>query len=97
MPGGIAYARGEGSAQLNFKRTGRVNEMKITLWVYFKDGFVAGLKKAWAMRHVGFGMLKAGRLNPMEILGGHRCKDSKGIEAMLAKVQQIEQRGKAGR
>ena len=34
----------------NFKRTGRVNEMKITLWVYFKDGFVAGLKKAWAMR-----------------------------------------------
>ena len=39
----------------------------------------------------------APRMQPMEILGGHRCKDSKGIEAMLAKVQQIEQRGKAGR
>ena len=79
----------------NFRRTGRVNELKLTLGLYFKDGFVAGLKKGWEMRHVGLGLLKAGRLNPFELLGGHKCRDQKGIAAMLAKAQQIEQRNKA--
>jgi quinone-modifying oxidoreductase subunit QmoC len=81
----------------NFRRAGRVNELKLTLGLYFKDGFVAGLKKGWEMRHVGLGLLKAGRLNPFELLGGHKCQDQKGIAAMLAKAQQIEQRNKAPR
>ena len=81
----------------NFRRRGRLNEVRFTLWVYFKDGLVAGLKKTWSMRGVALGLLRAGRLNPFEIFGGHRCKDAKGIEAMLAKVQQIEQRGRAAR
>ena len=80
----------------NFRKSGRLNEVKFTLWVYFHEGLVAGVKKAWAMRGIGLGMLKAGRLTPFEMFGGHRCKDTKGIAAMLAKVQQIEQRGKAG-
>lgn len=76
----------------NFRRTGRVNELKLTLWVYFRGGLVDGVKKAWSMRRVGLGMLKAGRLNPLEIFGGHEVQDRKGFEAMLAKAAQIEQR-----
>lgn len=76
----------------NFRRTGRVNELKLTLWVYFRGGLVDGVKKPWSMRRVGLGMLKAGRLNPLEIFGGHEVQDRKGFEAMLAKAAQIEQR-----
>lgn len=76
----------------NFRRAGRVNELKLTLWVYFRGGLVDGVKKAWSMRRVGLGMLKAGRLNPLEIFGGHEVQDRKGFEAMLAKAAQIEQR-----
>ena len=76
----------------NFRRAGRVNELKLTLGLYFKDGFVPGLRKAWEMRHVGLGLLKAGRLNPLELVRGHRVKDTKGLAAMLAKAEQIEQR-----
>jgi quinone-modifying oxidoreductase subunit QmoC len=76
----------------NFAKTGRVNELKLTLGLYFKDGLVAGLKKGWEMRHIALGLLKAKRLNPFELFGGHRVKDAKGLEAMLAKARQIEQR-----
>lgn len=81
----------------NFEKTGRVNELKLTLGLYFKDGLIAGIKKGWEMRHVAFGLLKARRLNPLELLRGHECKDQKGIAAMLAKVQQIEQRKSGSR
>jgi quinone-modifying oxidoreductase subunit QmoC len=76
----------------NCKRTGRVNELRLTLGLYFQDGFVAGVKKAWEMRHIGLALLKAKRLNPLELFGGHRCKDRAGIGAMLAKARQIEER-----
>ena len=76
----------------NFRRAGRVNELKLTLGLYFKDGFVPGLRKAWEMRHVGLGLLKAGRLNPLELVRGHRVKDTRGLAAMVAKAEQIEQR-----
>ena len=78
----------------NFSRTGRVNELRLTLGLYFKDGWLAGIKKGWEMRYIGLGLLKAGRLNPLELLRGHRCEDSRGIEAMLAKAREIEQRRK---
>ncbi|MFO1268101.1 MAG: 4Fe-4S dicluster domain-containing protein [Rubrivivax sp.] len=81
----------------NFKRSGRVNELKLTLGLYFKDGFIAGLKKSWQMRRIGLGLLKAKRLNPMELLGGHGVKDRAGLAAMLAKVQEIEARDRAGK
>jgi quinone-modifying oxidoreductase subunit QmoC len=79
----------------NFARSGRVNEMRLTLGLYFKDGLVAGLRKGWEMRHVALGLLKAGRLNPFELFRGHGCQDAKGVEAMLAKVREIEQRRSA--
>ena len=75
-------------------KTGRVNELKFSLAMYFKDGFGQGIKNAMAMQGVGLGLVKAGRLNPMEILGGHSCKDKGGIQKMIAKAQEIENRKK---
>ena len=74
----------------NCTRTGRVNELRLTLGLYFMGGFVAGLKKAWAMRRIGFGLLRAGRLNPFELLRGHECRDKAGIRRMLAKAYELE-------
>lgn len=73
-------------------KTGRVNELKFSLAVYFKDGFVQGIKNALAMQGIGLKLMKAKRLNPMEILGGHKCKDASGIKKMLAKAKEIEDR-----
>lgn len=78
----------------NLTKTGRVNELKLSLSLYFKDGFVQGIKNGLAMQAIGLGLVKAKRLNPMEILGGHGCKDIKGIQAMLKKAQEIENRRK---
>ena len=79
----------------NYARNGRINELKLTVGLYFKDGIAAGIRKGWEMRHVALGLLKAKRLNPIELLRGHRIKDRKGLEAILAKARQIEQRKKA--
>ena len=71
---------------------GRINELKLTVDLYFRDGLIAGIRKGWSMRGVALGLLKAKRLNPLELMGGHRCKDAKGIAAMLRKAQEIEAR-----
>jgi quinone-modifying oxidoreductase subunit QmoC len=60
--------------------------------MYFKDGIGQGIKNAMAMQGVGLGLMKAKRLNPMEIVGGHTCKDRSGIQKMIAKAQEIESR-----
>ncbi len=78
----------------NCTRTGRVNELRLTLGLYFNDGLVAGIKKGWAMRNIGLGLMRAGRLNLFELFKGHECKDQKGIHAMLKKAAEIEQRHK---
>jgi quinone-modifying oxidoreductase subunit QmoC len=75
----------------NCTQNGRVNEVKLTQSLYFKDGLVSGLKKALEMKDVGLGMVKAKRLNPLEALGmAHKCKDVDGIHAMLAKAEELE-------
>ncbi|MDP2241279.1 MAG: 4Fe-4S dicluster domain-containing protein [Burkholderiales bacterium] len=76
----------------NCTQTGRVNELKLTLGLYFKDGLVSGIKKAWALRNIGLSMLLAKRLNPFEILKGHECQDKAGIQRMLKKAHEIEAR-----
>ncbi len=78
----------------NLARTGRVNELKFSLAMYFKDGFVQGIKNALAMQGVGLGLVKARRLNPMELFSGHKCKDASGIHKMIAKARAIEDRKK---
>ena len=76
----------------NAIKNGRVNELTFSLAMYFRDGFVQGVKNALAMQGVGLGLMKAKRLNPMEILGGHTCKDKSGIHKMIAKAREIEDR-----
>jgi quinone-modifying oxidoreductase subunit QmoC len=78
----------------NMMKSGRVNELKFSLGMYFKDGFVQGIKNGLAMQSVGLGLVKAKRLNPMELLGGHGCKDKSGIQKMIAKARAIEDRRK---
>lgn len=79
----------------NLMKTGRVNELKFSLAMYFKDGFGQGVKNAMAMQGIGLGLMKAGRLNPMEILGGHACKDKSGFQKMVAKARAIEDNRKS--
>jgi len=79
----------------NLVKTGRVNELKFSLAMYFKDGFIQGIKNALGMQKVGLGLMKAKRLNPMEIFGGHKCKDKNAIQKMIAKAQEIEKNKKA--
>ena len=76
----------------NLVKTGRVNELKFSLAMYFKDGFGQGVKNAMAMQGVGLGLMKAKRLNALEILGGHKCRDAAGIQKMVAKARDIEDR-----
>jgi quinone-modifying oxidoreductase subunit QmoC len=76
----------------NLAKRGRVNELKLTLGHYFKDGIGAGIKQGLAMKAVGLGLYKAKRLNPMEIFGGHKVADLAGFHAIVAKAREIEDR-----
>ncbi len=79
----------------NATKYGRVNEVKLTQSLYFKDGIGSGIKKALEMQSMALGLVKAKRLNPMEAIGGgHKCKDLKGIHAMLAKARELEAKRK---
>jgi quinone-modifying oxidoreductase subunit QmoC len=81
----------------NCTQTGRVNELRLTQTLYFKDGLLAGIRKFIEMSAVGLGLAKTGRMNPLEAVGaGHRCKDAKGIRAMLAKARELEAKRKEG-
>lgn len=75
----------------NLTKKGRTNELKLGLSLYFMNGIGEGIKKALSMKDVGLGMMKTGRLNPMEIIGGHSIKDTSGLKKMLAKAQEIEE------
>jgi len=78
----------------NLIKKGRVNELTLTLAHYFANGIGPGIKTAMNMQKIGLGMVLAGRLNPMEIFGGHALKDLKGFHAVLAKAKEIEDRKK---
>ncbi|HEX6827825.1 MAG TPA: 4Fe-4S dicluster domain-containing protein [Burkholderiales bacterium] len=78
----------------NLVKKGRVNEMKLTIGHYFRNGVGPGIREALAMKDIGLGMLKAKRLNPLELVGGHGVKDMKGFHAMVAKAKEIEDRRK---
>jgi len=74
----------------NLTKTGRVNEAKLAQSLYFKDGFSAGIKRSMEMKDVALGLVKAGRLNVLEMLGGHSIKDKSGFHAMLKKARELE-------
>ena len=69
---------------------GRVNELKIGLKLYFKEGFVAGIKEAMAHQKLGMDMMKTKRASAMELIGGHKVKDLSGLQKMLNKAAEIE-------
>lgn len=75
----------------NLTKKGRTNELKLGLSLYFMNGIGEGIKKSLSMADVGMGMMKTGRLSPMEIFGGHGIKDISGLKKMLAKAQEIEE------
>ncbi len=79
----------------NCIRTGRVNELRLTMSLYFKDGLVPGIRKAISMQGIALALLRAKRLNPFEFFKGHECKDKAGIHRMLKKAQEIEARRRA--
>ena len=76
----------------NCTQTGRVNELRMTISLYFKDGLIPGIKKFWALRNIGAGLMKAKRLNPLELFWGHACKDKDGLRRALKKADEIEAR-----
>jgi heterodisulfide reductase subunit C2 len=76
----------------NCTKTGRVNELKLTISVYFSKGFVPGVKKMWSLRNIGSGLMKTKRLNPMELFTSHGCKDKDGLRKALKKADEIEAR-----
>ncbi len=75
----------------NLSKKGRVNELKLGLSLYFMNGMVEGVKTSLKMQKVGLGMLKTKRMTPMEMAGGHGCKDIKGLQAALQKAREIEE------
>jgi quinone-modifying oxidoreductase subunit QmoC len=74
----------------NLTKKGRVNELKLGVTLYFMNGFVAGIKTAIAAMPLGLSMIKTKRMSPMEYLGGHGIKDTKGLDAILKKAREIE-------
>lgn len=74
----------------NLIKKGRVNELKLGLGLYFKDGFVEGVKVSLSKQKLGMNMMKAKRMSPMEMLGGHGISDLSGFHAMLKKAEELE-------
>ncbi|MET0029344.1 MAG: 4Fe-4S dicluster domain-containing protein [Candidatus Thiodiazotropha sp.] len=75
----------------NLMKKGRVNELKLGLSMYFKDGFGQGVKNAMANQKLGQNMMKAKRMNAMEFFGGHSVKDLAGFHKIVKKAQEIEE------
>ena len=74
----------------NLMVKGRVNELKLGLSLYFINGFGEGVKVAMGKQKLGLNMVKTGRMNPMEILGGHAVKDLSGFQKAIKKAQELE-------
>ncbi len=74
----------------NMMKKGRVNELKLGLSLYFKDGFGQGIKNALANQKLGMNMMKAKRMSAAEFFGGHGVKDVAGLQKMIKKAEEIE-------
>ena len=74
----------------NITKSGRANELKMGLSLYFMNGFVEGVKTALKNMSLGQAMMKTKRMNPAELFGGHGCKGAKDLQAIIAKAREIE-------
>jgi quinone-modifying oxidoreductase subunit QmoC len=78
----------------NISSTGRVNELKLSVGLYFMDGIASGIKKGLEMLPVGLGLMKTGRLNPMGLFSSHGIKGKSDLQKMLKKAREIEDKRK---
>jgi quinone-modifying oxidoreductase subunit QmoC len=78
----------------NIAKTGRVNELELSVRLYFMDGFMNGVKKGLEMLPVGLGMFKTGRLNPMGLFAHKGIKGKSDLQKMLKKAREIEDKRK---
>ncbi|MDH5648284.1 MAG: 4Fe-4S dicluster domain-containing protein [Gammaproteobacteria bacterium] len=78
----------------NIASSGRVNELTLSIKLYFMDGIASGIKKGLEMMGVGLGLVKTGRLNPLGLISHSGVKDTKGLHAMLKKAKEIEDKRK---
>ena len=74
----------------NIARTGRVNEPRLSLKLYFMNGFASGIKRTWQMRNVGFGMLRTGRFNPLRLISPGGIKAKRDLQTILRRAYEIE-------
>jgi quinone-modifying oxidoreductase subunit QmoC len=71
-------------------KKGRVNELKLGLSLYFKDGFVSVIKESLKHQKLGMNMMKAKRMSVTELFGGHGVKDISDLQKIIKKAQEIE-------
>jgi quinone-modifying oxidoreductase, subunit QmoC len=74
----------------NLTKTGRTNELKLGIALYFMNGLADGIKMCLKMAGLGINMIKTRRMSPLELVAGHGCKDAKGLQAILKKAEAIE-------
>ncbi len=74
----------------NLMNTGRVNELKLGVRLYFMHGFFKGIVTALKMAPMGLSMVLTKRMNPMETFKSHGIKDRKGFHAMIEKARELE-------
>lgn len=78
----------------NLVANGRVNEVGLSLRLYFMDGLISGIKIGLSMASVGLGMVMTGRLDPMGLISHAGIKDKKGYQAMIKKAKELEDKRK---
>lgn len=74
----------------NMMKKGRVNELKLGLSLYFKDGFVSGIKESIKHQKLGMNMMKAKRMSVTELFGGHGIKEISDFQKIIKKAQELE-------
>jgi len=74
----------------NMMKKGRVNELKLGLSLYFKDGFISGIKESLKNAGLGQNMMKAKRMAPMEFFGGHGVRNPGDLQKIIKKAQELE-------
>ncbi len=74
----------------NLAQSGRINEAKLGVRLYFMNGLMVGIKTGWKMLPLGWAMVKAKRLNPLALVAHRGIKDKAGLQRMLAKAKQLE-------
>jgi len=71
-------------------KTGRVNEAKLGVKLYFMNGFINGIKAALKALPIGLAMVKTKRMNPMGIFVHPGCKGKTDIHKIIKKAREIE-------